>query len=180
MSTFTLALISGKRKSGKTYIANKRAAEATYVECKQFAHADAAKRMAAEKYGLDAERLIRDNDYKEQHRSKIIEVCDAARAENPLVFCQKLRAEIEAWADDQEHGGVALITDLRLSAEYTFWRNFADDMDWEFFHTHVTASDDTRRARGWVFTPGVDDHYTETELEQDQSIIPDEVIRNDE
>jgi phosphomevalonate kinase len=152
--------ISGKRFAGKDTLA-------AMLPGPRYAFAAESKRMfAAARPEVDLARLLGDRAYKEQWRPQLTAFTVDALARDPLVFCREVAQRI---AD----GGVpAVISDLRLRLEVDHLR--------PRFALHVVRlvrSDAARTASGWRWTAGVDDHSTETEL--DDPALWDEQIAND-
>ena len=81
-----LVVLSGKRKSGKDFLAD--------ALCKAFNDSSVLLRLSAPlkkqyaiEYGLDFDRLLDSSTYKEEHRKKMIAWGEAKRDENPKFFC---------------------------------------------------------------------------------------------
>lgn len=165
--------ISGKRFAGKDTLAGEVVAQ---LRARGFAvgvHAFAAesKRMfAAWQAGrgvtVELARLLVDRAYKEAWRPQLTEFTVAALRGDPLVFCEAVADRIAAAEE------VAVISDLRLKLEVEHLRSrFAVHV------VRVTRSDVLREASGWRRTEGVDDHPTETELD-DPSLWDEEIFNN--
>jgi phosphomevalonate kinase len=154
-----LLALSGKRFSGKDTLAARRLAS--------HAFAGESKRMfAARNAEVDLERLTTDRAYKERWRPSLTAFTVEALAADPLVFARAVAARIDAT------GAPALISDLRLRRELDFLR--------PRYALHVARlhrGDEQRAASGWRFTPEVDGHHTETEL--DDPALWDSVVPND-
>lgn len=165
--------ISGKRYAGKDTLAAAIVAEAAARGrvVMTYAFAGESKRMfaasqAARGVAVDAGRLQVDRAYKEAWRPQLTEFTMATLMADPPVF---VRAVGDRIAGD---GRAAVITDLRLRLEVAHLRPRFD-----VHVVRVTRPDALRAASGWVRASGVDDHPTETEL--DDPLWWDEEIMND-
>ena len=165
--------ISGKRLSGKdTFAAMIREhAGRRGLELPVHAFAAESKRMFAEAArsrgeDVDLERLLHDRAYKEALRPRLTRFTMDAIEADPLVFCRRVADRIEAGE------GPALIGDLRLRLEIEHLRS-----RFELRVARLARSDEARERSGWSFRPGVDDHPTETEL--DDPSLWDEVVPNE-
>ncbi len=165
--------ISGKRFAGKDTLAGEVVSQARARGVTVGVHAFAAesKRMfvawqAARGVTVELARLLGERAYKEAWRPQLTEFTVAALRRDPLVFCEAVADRIAA-VDE-----VAVISDLRLRLEVAHLRSrFALHV------VRVTRSDVMREGSGWRWTAGVDDHSTETEL--DDPGLWDEEIVND-
>lgn len=156
--TNRLLALSGKRFAGKDTVAGVVCALAAErglaVAC--FAFADESKRAFAASLGgaVSVERLRSDRAYKEAWRPRLTEFTTAALARDPLVFC---RAVAERAAG---RSGPSIVSDLRLPAELAYLRGRFD-----VWLVRVSRSSSERARSGWVRSPAVDEHYTETALD---------------
>lgn len=165
--------ISGKRFSGKDTLAAMIVEQARRrgVEVTPYAFAGESKRMfvawqQARGVTVDLPRLLGERAYKEAWRPQLTEFTVAALADDPRVFCRAVADRI-AGAEQ-----VAVVTDLRLRVEIELLRSrFALHV------VRVLRPDASRAASGWVYTPAVDEHSTETEL--DDPALWDEQVHND-
>lgn len=168
-----LLAISGKRFSGKDTFAAMLVAEAKArgATLETYAFAGESKRLfvaqeAARGIAVDLARLTSDRAYKEEWRPQLTKFTVDSIAADPLVFCRAVAARIEASPSP------ALITDLRLTLELQHLRpRFALRV------LRLVRTDTHRAQSGWTFKAAVDDHHTETEL--DDSTLWDEAIAND-
>jgi len=155
-----LLAISGKRFAGKDTFA-------AMFDRPAYAFAAESKRMfAAARPEVELARLLGDRAYKEQWRPQLTEFTVEALARDSLVFCREVARRIE------EAGVPAVVSDLRLRVELEYLR--------PRFALHVVRlvrSNASREGSGWRWTAGVDDHPTETEL--DDPALWDEQVAND-
>lgn len=171
MEPFSVVTVTGKRVSGKTRYTEVLEARlhALGVETRAFAFADAIKHMTAERFGLDAQRLIADRDYKEAHRHHIILVADQCRAKDPDVFINRVLADMSAWEQQPAREGrpirVAIVSDCRMKKELHAVGQYAFRQKWDCVSVCVRAKDATRKRRGWAYKAEIDDHPTETDLD---------------
>lgn len=169
MALRVLAL-SGKRFAGKDTLAAivGELARARGRTLATFAFADESKRaFAAELAGeVELERLLRDRAYKEAWRPRLTAFTVAALGRDPLAFCRAVAERVAATPEP------VMITDLRLRGEHESLRaRFALRV------IRVSRPDALRAASGWRRVPEVDDHPTETEL--DDPALWDEELVND-
>lgn len=165
--------ISGKRFSGKDTFAAMLVARAKEhgATLETYAFAGESKRLfvaqqAAQGVTVDLARLTSDRAYKEEWRPRLTKFTVDSIAADPLVFCRAVADRIAA----SPHP--ALITDLRLTLELEHLRS-----RFELRVLRLVRTDEHRAQSGWSFKPGVDDHHTETEL--DDPKLWDEPIAND-
>lgn len=167
--------ISGKRFAGKDTLAGQILVEAARrglaAPCEAHAFAGESKRMfaasqAARGVTVDLARLQGERAYKEAWRPQLTEFTVAALREDPRVFCAAVADRIAA------AGRAALISDLRLRLELAHLRPRFD-----LHVVRVTRPDALRASAGWVRAPAVDEHATETEL--DDPRLWDEELIND-
>jgi phosphomevalonate kinase len=156
-----LVAISGKRFSGKDTFARLLVEEASArgVQVELFAFANESKRLFVEQQRalgveVDLARLLTDRDYKETWRPRLTAFTVESIAADPLVFARAVAARV----DGSPHACV--VTDLRLRLEVELLK--------PRFALHVVRlvrSDQSRVASGWQFKASVDEHHTETELD---------------
>jgi phosphomevalonate kinase len=168
-----LLCLSGKRFTGKDTFAAllREQARRRGADLALFAFAGESKRLFAatqEARGepVDLVRLLVDRAYKEAHRPHLTRFTVDAIAADPLVFCREVVRRIEATP------GPSLITDLRLRLEVDHLRRHFDPRI-----IRLIRPDALRAGSGWAYRPEVDDHPTETEL--DDPGLWTESIHND-
>jgi phosphomevalonate kinase len=168
-----LLALSGKRFSGKDTLAAllvKAAADrcitlethAFAAECKRLF----VQREAARGVEIDLARLQSDREYKEQRRPELTKFTVLSLADDPLVFCRSVADRIESSTHP------ALVTDVRLRLEVEHLRPRFD-----LHLVRITRSDASRAESGWKYVASVDEHHTETEL--DDPSLWDETLAND-
>jgi phosphomevalonate kinase len=97
--------------------------------------------------------------YKEKYREAMVKWSEAVRETDPDIFLRMAIEQINA-----KHVPVWILTDARRPTDLKF---FTDDRfsSSTVFRVRIKASDETRAARGWIFTPGIDDKATECGLD---------------
>ena len=89
-SVKVVVCLSGKRKSGKDYIAgilqNSCQQEGISVEIRRIS--EPLKEEYARVKGLDFEELLKDSEYKEEHRAQMVRWGESLRKNDPTYFCR--------------------------------------------------------------------------------------------
>ncbi|XP_067878756.1 phosphomevalonate kinase [Heterodontus francisci] len=161
-----LLLFSGKRKSGKDFITDSIQSRLGVENCAILRLSAPIKEQYAKEHGLKLEQLMGASEYKEQYRGEMIRWGEEQRARDPGCFCRLIIKDVTQ--------PVWLVSDARRKS----------DVEW--FRTHfgqavqtvrVFASEESRRKRGWAFTPGVDD--TESECGLDEGVCWDWTLANE-
>lgn len=165
--------ITGKRFAGKDTLALEIVEQARLrgVELAVHAFAAESKRMftawqQARGVAVDLQRLQGDRAYKEAWRPQLTDFTVLRLSDDPQVFCRAVADRIASAAR------TALISDLRLRSEVVLLRARFD-----LHVVRVTRPDALRATSGWQYTPAVDEHTTETEL--DDPALWDEELHND-
>lgn len=158
-----LVLISGKRACGKDHVADmlQEALSEKGLSVSRVALGSINKQAYANATGVDLSRLLTDRQFKEMHRSRMVEFHAQKNTDDPeWCLAQVWKAATEAEAD------VLLLSDLRTNADLDFFRRKAR-MHGAAHLTlvRVDASDDARIARGWVPDCYKDARHTEVELD---------------
>lgn len=149
-------VFSGKRKSGKDYTTDLIVDRMpNFCEIRRLSAP--LKKAYADENGLDYDRLLSADSYKEQFREDMIVWGVNKRAADPGYFARL------ACADATKP--VLIISDARRSTDVDFflthpqWGNITKTV-------RIVSSDEARAKRGWKFTPGVDDVDSETGLDE--------------
>jgi prolyl 4-hydroxylase len=152
-------LVSGKRASGKDYITNllydSLIAKGISVHRTALGHIN--KRSYAASIGIDAMRLENDREFKESHRIAMVAHHTARNARDPE-WCLK---EVQSNAK-QANAEVLLLSDLRTLQDLHWF----EQQPGEVVLLRITASDESRKSRGWDPCPKKDSLNTETELDR--------------
>lgn len=158
-------LISGKRRCGKDTVGLLLKQRVRELLAEKHADmdvvtaslADHVKRQYAVEQAIDLQRLYSDNDFKELHRPGIIALAMRERERDPAVWCKALQQECTGSSSTKDC--IVLVCDHRFVAERT---HFA-----KVLRIRVCATDVTRKTRGFVYAPDVDEHASEIELDSD-------------
>ena len=161
-------VFSGKRKSGKDYTTDLLVER--IPELAEIRRLSAPlKKAYAEEHGLDYERLLSADSYKEQFREDMIVWGVQKRNEDPGYFarltCEGVSKPVLIISDARRQ------TDVDHFLSHPQWGSITKTI-------RIVSSDETRQKRGWEFTSGVDDVDSETGL--DGFNRWDFVIRNDD
>ncbi|XP_052793963.1 phosphomevalonate kinase-like isoform X2 [Mya arenaria] len=115
------------------------------------------KEQYAKDHGLDYQELLNASFYKETHRAKMIKWGEDIREANPYFFCQKT---VESAAPGVP---VWIVSDARRLSDVIF---FKEKYPNQLKLVRITASDDIRKKRGFIFTEGIDDAESECGLDK--------------
>ncbi|XP_014116343.1 PREDICTED: phosphomevalonate kinase isoform X1 [Pseudopodoces humilis] len=152
-------LLSGKRKSGKDFVAEELRSRLGPDVCTILRLSGPLK----EQY---AKRLLDASAYKEMFRQDMIRWGEEKRHSDPGFFC---RAAVEGALQP-----VWVVSDTRRLSDVEWFRDAYGDV---VQTVRVVATEETRKRRNWVFVNGVDD--TDSECGLDQGVAFDWVITND-
>lgn len=169
----TIICISGKRYAGKDTFATKLSNDIRHhlpdrdtKDIIFFPTAAWVKKEVAERSNgaISLSKLLYDTTYKEMHRHAIIEHGERMRVERGDTYW--IDQSIACWRNMvKDYPNLYIIvTDLRFLAEYNRIVEQCKDT-FSIFTVRVEADDETRRARGWVYDPAIDNSVTETELD---------------
>ncbi|XP_039974142.1 phosphomevalonate kinase [Xiphias gladius] len=159
-------VFSGKRKSGKDYVADMIQDRLGSDVCCILRLSGPLKQQYAQEHGLDLDQLLGPGLYKEQYRADMIRWGEMRRGQDPGFFCRQATrgAQQPVW----------VVSDARrLSDLQWFWLEFPRQTR----SVRVQSSEETRKHRGWSFTAGVDD--VESECGLDSGVEFDWIITNE-
>jgi len=149
-------LLSGKRKSGKTFVSDRllrhlRENSSRYT-VNEIVLAAPLKEIYARENSLDYERLLDSSSYKENHRVDMIRWSDSIRLKDPFFFCRLAVEKASSnWCPEADVFNVLIVTDLRLQVELEYFRvNYPGLLK----TVRIVAEDSVRKERGWVFAKG--------------------------
>lgn len=109
------------------------------------AHVKRCVYLFIKEHNLDFDRLLDASEYKEKYRMDMIRWGEERRTEDPSFFC---RLATQGEGSDRP---VWIVSDARrLSDLQYFHSNFRKQV----ITVRVTADEDVRKARGYVFTKG--------------------------
>jgi phosphomevalonate kinase len=147
--------LSGKRCSGKDTVALilKGLLEKKTRIC---AFALIMKKMYCHDNNRDLERILTDYKYKDENRSGIIAYSKKMKAQyGDMIWCQKLLEDIKDNSYDNH-----IISDTRLQYEAKFIKDTFPNSK----IIRINSTDENKKKRGWI-PSDVDNHYTETEID---------------
>ena len=147
-------VLSGKRKSGKDYVAEKLQSLFGAEHCELIRLSAPLKFQFAQERGLDYEKLLASHGYKEQYRDAMIRWGEAKRDANPNFFC-----DLACAAGERKR--VWIVTDARRPSDIAYFCR----MQVCVVLVRIEADDDVRKRRGWRFTTGIDDCDSECALD---------------
>ena len=168
-------IVSGKRKSGKDFVANKLQETYGHDCCKIIRLSGPLKYEYARENGLDFDRLLDSTTYKEFYRQDMIRWGEEKRNADPSYFCRlavKMTLAGISKEDDSLQKPVWIVSDARRRSDVHYFK----ENYYKVVHVRINASEEVRTARGWIFTPGVDDAESECGLDDEEF---DFVIQND-
>ncbi|XP_002163520.1 phosphomevalonate kinase [Hydra vulgaris] len=159
-SNKVIIVLSGKRKSGKDYIADKIFNKIGNDTCVQIKLANPIKMHFSKKFGLNFEELITSSPYKEEVRKEMILWGNEQRLTDPFVFCKMITNDAVS-----SRKNVWILTDARLRTDVEYFKKYAIKNNFHFICLRVVADVPTRQLRGWTFVEGVDDISSECGLD---------------
>ncbi|KAL8184534.1 UNVERIFIED_CONTAM: hypothetical protein K2H54_019670 [Gekko kuhli] len=161
-----ILLFSGKRKSGKDFVAEELQSRLGPDVCTILRLSGPLKEQYAKEHGLDFARLLDASNYKETYREDMIRWGEEKRRTDPGFFC---RIVVEGVAQP-----VWVVCDTRRLSDVEWFRDVYGDL---VKVVRIIAMEETRKRRDWVFVTGIDD--AESECGLDQGVAFDWVITND-
>ncbi|KAH8334049.1 hypothetical protein KR059_006183 [Drosophila kikkawai] len=166
-----IVLISGKRKCGKDYL-SERLQKRLDGRSRIVRISEPIKSEWARKHNLNLSELLTDGPYKEKFRRDMIEWSDEVRAKDYGYFCRL------AMKDALDHQAIpyVLVSDVRRKNDIKwFCETFSKD---KVLTIRLTSRPETRSARGWTFSAGIDDVSSECDLDDFDGF--DFIIPNDD
>jgi len=168
-------ILSGKRKSGKDYVASKLTEAFGHDRCEIIRLSGPLKFEYARQNGLDFDRLLDSTNYKEFYRQDMIRWGEEKRNADPSYFCRlavKMTLSGVSKENNSSQKPVWIVSDARRKSDVRYFRGTYDKV----VHVRITAAEEVRRSRGWIFTAGVDDAESECGLDDEEF---DVLIQND-
>jgi len=152
-------LISGKRASGKDYIANLLQEELDQLKLSvcRAALGNVNKKICAEEMNLDYQRLLCDRAYKEKYRIPMVERHAERSKQNPSWCVDEIMNQCCHQSAD-----VLVLSDIRMREDVDI---FAQNSRCPPILLRVEASDEARKARGWDPHDVKDSLPTETDFD---------------
>ncbi len=162
-----LAIVfAGKRKSGKDFCSDRLLALIGDEVAEIGRLSGPLKKAYAEEHDLDYAELLTASSYKEQHRARMITWGEERRNADAGFFARKvLKAASKP---------IRIISDARRPGDVAFFQENVPTV----ITVRVEASQETRKARGWVFASGVDDAESECGLDSYEKW--DVVLKNED
>lgn len=168
-------VFSGKRKSGKDFVAEKLKETLGYNRCEIIRLSGPLKYEYARQHGLEFDRLLDSTTYKELYRQDMIRWGEEKRRADPTYFCKlatKMVSPKIREGSQTVQKPVWVISDARRKSDVHYFKTNYEKV----VHVRIAASEDVRKSRGWMFTAGVDDAESECGLDDETF---DFVIHND-
>eukprot|EP00116_Pleurobrachia_bachei_P009757 sb/3470019/ len=141
----SIILLSGKRKSGKDFVAGGIEKVLGTGKCSILRLSNAIKKEYAELKGVNYQELLTDGPYKELYRREMIALGEDRRSKDPGHYC---RLACQA----APPGQVWIVTDTRRESDIKWFR---ETYTVPILTVRVEAPLDVRSQRGWVWTDGV-------------------------
>ncbi|KAI4457648.1 phosphomevalonate kinase [Holotrichia oblita] len=149
-----ILLLSGKRKSGKDYIAEKLH-NSLEDKAEILRISEPIKSHYARYLNLNLDELLSSNSYKETYRQEMIIWSDEVRKKDPGYFCNIACSK-------GNYTYIWIFSDIRRKTDiHWFHANYPDKIK----TVRIFANQDVRIARGWVYTEGVDNVTSECDLD---------------
>ena len=149
-------VFSGKRKSGKDFIAELFQEKIGHDLCAILRLSGPLKEIYARENGLDYGELLNSSGYKEIHRAKMIKWGEDKRNQDPSYFCRLATSGKEA------EKPVWIVSDARRKTDISYFKEqYGDSAQL----VRIEADLEVRDKRGFVFTAGVDDAESECDLD---------------
>ena len=156
-----IIVLSGKRKSGKDFVAHTIINNLSEAKCHVMRVAAPIKRHFCQVYSMDYDEMMTASVYKEQRRSEMIRWGEEQRNKDAGVFC---RAEKNEAVKSKKL--VWILSDARRPSDVEYFREYANLNGVRFFAIRISADIKTRESRGWKFTKDVDDVTSECGLDE--------------
>ncbi|KAL5966426.1 Phosphomevalonate kinase [Taenia solium] len=156
--------ISGKRKCGKDYFATflRNEIQEKLGQTAAIIHISGPiKRAFAEEHHLELQKLMSSSAYKEDFRRQMVRWGEVLRRKDPTVFCRKALEYLIQ--DSLVKPAFVIVADCRRPTDLEYFSSLSKDTP--LLHLRILASPVTRRARGWIYTSGIDDAETECALD---------------
>ncbi|KAL5108767.1 Phosphomevalonate kinase [Taenia crassiceps] len=157
--------ISGKRKCGKDYFATflRNEIQERLGQTAAIIHISGPiKRAFAEEHHLELQELMSSSAYKENFRRQMVRWGESLRRKDPTVFCRKALEYL--MQDSLFKPAFVIVADCRRPTDLEYFSSLSKGTP--ILHLRILASPITRRARGWIYTSGIDDAETECALDR--------------
>lgn len=156
----TIVMLSGKRFSGKDFmkVYITQVFNDHQIKHKFIALADECKRLFALTFGHDFSRLLIDREYKEGLRQEMTKFYTEKVNNDKDYFKKEVFKQI---ISDTEKC-IYIVTDLRHSDELEF---FNAEKSFDIITLRISATDESKKSRGWIYNETVDKNITEVSLD---------------
>lgn len=158
--TKVIIAISGKRKSGKDYLADSIVDGLGVHNCIIVRLALPVKQYFCAKYNMNLAKLLTASNYKETIRREMIQWDKEQRDQDPGIFCRTITSEAKL-----SEKKIWIVSDARRIYDIEYFKTYAIERDLKFHSIRLFADDETRRLRDWRFTKGIDDVTSECGLD---------------
>lgn len=164
-------ILSGKRKCGKDFVGH-LLQQKIGPRLIAFRIAEPIKSRFAKNHNLNLEQLMSSSDYKEKYRQEMVKWSEEVRKSDSDYFLK-----IAIQESQSNKYPIWMLTDARRLTDVHYFKNNIKFQNSKIISLRITASDQTRKRRGWEFTDGIDN--AETECGLDQYNQWDFVVNND-
>nr|XP_022335070.1 phosphomevalonate kinase-like [Crassostrea virginica] len=145
MTPKVIVVISGKRKTGKDFIANLLQERFSAELCAVLRLSGPLKSQFAKENELDIARLLDASQYKETYRKDMIRWGEEKRNKDPEYFCRLATSVSEADKD------LWVISDARRTTDLQYFLRYYPQTT---LTVRIEATQDVREERGFVFKSG--------------------------
>ncbi|CAG5113414.1 Oidioi.mRNA.OKI2018_I69.chr2.g7525.t1.cds [Oikopleura dioica] len=162
-----IVLLSGKRKSGKDFVAEKLQALNPFSRPMRIIRLSAPlkKAYASEHPGVDYQQLMTSGEYKEKYRADMVRWGEAKRNSDPNYFVKLSFADL----DVHLKSSLVVVSDCRRKTDIESIKKLFDDPGYHnqlaIVTVRIEATREARESRGFTFTAGIDDCETECGLD---------------
>ncbi|KAL4710953.1 hypothetical protein ACJJTC_017918 [Scirpophaga incertulas] len=150
-----ILLFSGKRKSGKDYLTDHL--KTLFKEnCEIIKISAPIKSHWAKENNLDLNELLSHSEYKEQYRLEMISWSESMRDKDYGYFCRQACHNVVSrplW----------IVSDIRRKTDIQWFKEVYGGL---IKTIRITADEETRKSRGFIYQDGVDNAASECDLDQ--------------
>ena len=114
-----IIVLSGKRKSGKDFVADELVKKFGAENCCLIRTSKPIKSHFSKLYGLDLEVMMTSSSYKEKIRAEMVAWGEEQRKINPYVFCEIVTNEAE-----KKEKPIWIVSDCRRLTDIDYFRKF--------------------------------------------------------
>ena len=155
-----IVVLSGKRKSGKDFVADKMVEHLGKDKCCIIRLSSPIKTHFAEKYNMSIQDLLSSSSQKETIRKEMIIWGEEKRSKDNGFFCRQIIEDAKT-----KKKSIWIVSDARRQTDVDFFMNYCSENGCSCYRLRIHADDETRQSRGWIFTTGVDDAESECGLD---------------